>query len=125
VRASTAQELQGLEEIWNIAHLKGDVNTLENLWTDDVVIALPKMPLFGKAQILTMWRSSAPKFSKYETSNIAIREYGDAAVVTGRLRRTRDFGGHVASEDWQFTKVYVRSGSTWRVASYHASESSE
>lgn len=125
VNVPAPREFQRLEETWNTAHLKGDVETLERLWADDIVIAVPKMPLFGKAQLLAMWRSRAPEFSKYETSNIVVREYGDTAVVTGRLRRTRDFGGRIASDDWQFTKVYVRRGSAWRVASYHASESPE
>jgi hypothetical protein len=31
--------------------------------------------------------------------------------------------GKELSDDWQFTKVYIRQGQQWRVVSFHASDS--
>jgi hypothetical protein len=47
--------------------------------------------------------------------------YGDAAVVTGRLKRTRLVDSKEIRDDWRFTKVYVRRTSAWRVVAWHAS----
>lgn len=62
------------------------------------------------------------RFERYETSDLRIRVYGDAAVVTGRLQRRRSTGGTVVDDDWRFTKVYVRREGQWRVVAFHASE---
>ena len=121
--SATGQQLRRLEHVWNVAHIEGDVKALSTLWSEDIVILVPRMPPLRKADVVAMWRSQPTKFSVYETSDITIREFGRTAIVTGRLRRTREFGGRAASEDWQFTKVYVRSHSTWRVVTFHASES--
>jgi ketosteroid isomerase-like protein len=115
-------ELARLEGVWNEAHLRGDLATLERLWADDLDILVPGMPMLSKTDAVEMWRSVPVTFTRYETSDTAFRVYGDAAVVTGRLRRSRDFGGRVAEDDWQFTKVYVRQEGQWLVVSFQASE---
>jgi ketosteroid isomerase-like protein len=63
------------------------------------------------------------KFLRYETSDLHIRVYGDAAVVTGHLLRARTLNGNNVSDDWHFTKVYIRQAHQWRVVSFQASDS--
>jgi ketosteroid isomerase-like protein len=81
------------------------------------------MTVMTKPEALAFARSGRMKFLRYTTSDLRIRVYGDAAVVTGRLQRTRSMNGKEVSDDWQFTKVYVRQGQRWRVVSFHASDS--
>jgi ketosteroid isomerase-like protein len=114
-------ELTRLETVWNEAHLHGDAETLDRLWADDLVITVPNMPVMAKADVLGMWRSGRVKIQRYETSDTRIRVYGDAAVVTGRVKRTRDFNGRTVDDDWRFTKVYVRRAGGWQVVAFHAS----
>jgi uncharacterized protein DUF4440 len=83
---------------------------------------VPKMPVMTKAEALAFARSGRMKFQRYETTGLRIRVYGDSAVVTGRLRRTRTLNGKVVDDDWRYTKVYVRSKGEWRVVAFHASE---
>ena len=118
---SDVEELSRLERVWNEAHLHGDVAALDRLWSDDFLILVPEMPPISKSTAIEMWRGAKPSFTRYETSNTKPRVYGDAAVVTGDLHRTRDFGGRVADERWQFTKVYIRKAGQWKVVSFHAS----
>jgi ketosteroid isomerase-like protein len=122
--ADTA-ELTRLETVWNEAHVGGDAEVLDRLWAEDLEVAVPKMPVMTKAQALAFARSGRMKFHLYETSGVRIRIYGDAAVVTGRLRRERTLNGQVVDDDWRFTKVYVRSKGEWRVVAFHASEASQ
>jgi len=114
-----------LEQLWNDAHLRGEVKALEGLWADDITIIVPRMRRLTKADALEMWRAIPVRFSRYESTDTAVRTFGDTAVVTGRILRVRDFGGRTAEERWQFTKVYRRGSGTWRVVAFHASEAPE
>jgi ketosteroid isomerase-like protein len=119
------RELESLEKVWNEAHEHGDADALEALWADDMEVAVPKMPVLTKADAEKFARSGRMKFLRYQTSDIRIRVYDNAAVVTGRLQRTRSVNGQETSDDWRFTKVYVREAKKWRVVSFHASEAAQ
>jgi ketosteroid isomerase-like protein len=119
---SDTAELQRLEKIWNESHERDDADALNSLWADDMEVAVPKMPVMHKADVLKFARSGRMKFLRYQTSDTRIRLYGDAAVVTGRLQRTRVMNGQELSDDWRFTKTYVRQAGHWSVVSFHASE---
>jgi ketosteroid isomerase-like protein len=114
--------LTQLESLWNDAHLRGDADALDGLWADDLRVFVPRMTPMSKADALAFFRSGRMKFLRYETSEVGVRVYSNTAVVTGRLRRSRERAGQVVEDDWRFTKVYVHTGDAWRVVAYHASE---
>ena len=125
-KGDAAKQLAALETAWNNAHLRSDAAALDRLWADDIVIFVPRMAPMGKAQALAMYTGGTPAtFTCFETSDVRTSVTGDLAVVTGRLQRTRNFTGRVASEDWHFRKVYRRDASGWRVISYQAWEASK
>lgn len=120
-----SEELHRLERVWNEAHLRGDSETLSRLWADDLEVAVPKMPMMKKDELVKFVDSGRMKFQRYETSDLNFRIYGQSAVVTGRLQRKREINGRTVEDDWRFTKVYQRSDGRWRVVSFHASETPE
>jgi ketosteroid isomerase-like protein len=111
-----------LESQWNEAHLQGDAAALDRLWADDLRVVVPRMTPLSKTEALSFFRSGRMKFRRYETSELGVRVYADTAVVSGRVRRSRERAGQMVDDDWRFTKVYVRTEGTWRVVAYHASE---
>jgi ketosteroid isomerase-like protein len=119
--AGDIKELTRLENVWNDAHERGDAKTLDQLWADDLVVTVPDMPVSNKEESLAIWRSGKMKFYRYKTSDLRIRVYGDAAVVTGQLERRRTNNTEVFEDDWRFTKVYVRRGGKWLVVAWHGS----
>lgn len=118
--ADTA-ELTRLENVWNEAHLRGDADALDRLWADDLIVQVTNMRVLTKPEAIGMVRSGHVKFRRYETSNVRIRVYENAAVVTGRLERTRDLNGRNLDDTWRFTKVYIRRAPGWQVVAFHAS----
>lgn len=110
-----------LETAWNEAHVRGDAATLDRLFADDLVVAVPGMRTMSKSDSLGVMASGRMKFDRYESSDTAIRIYDGAAIVTGRIQRTRTVGGRESKDDWLFTKVYVRRAGRWQVVSFHAS----
>lgn len=122
---SDTQVLTQLEATWNDAHLKGDAATLDTLWADDLEVVVPKMKPMSKAQSLAFAQSGRMHFQRYETSDIQVRVYGDAAVVTGRLQRARTIDEKQVADDWRFVKVYARRDGRWHVVLFQASEAAQ
>ena len=115
-------EVTRLEAVWNDAHLRSDASGLDRLWADELVAILPKMTPLSKKDALAFLRSGRMKFLRYESSDVAVRVYGDAAVATGRLLRSRELGGQTTQDNWRFTKVYIRRAGQWHVVAFHASD---
>jgi ketosteroid isomerase-like protein len=119
--SAQTRELLRLENVWNEAHVRGDADALDSLWADDFVATVPSMIPMTKAETIGIWRSGRMKFLRYDTSDLRVRLYGDAAVVTGRVHRIRNLGGRDVDDDWRFTKVYIRRAGKWQVVAWHAS----
>jgi Domain of unknown function (DUF4440) len=85
----------------------------------DLEVAVPRMPVIPKADALRIMRSSRMTFARYQTSGVRIRVYDDAAVVTGRLQRTRVVATREV-DDWRFTKMYVKGQGAWLVVAFQA-----
>ena len=119
--SADSTELSRLEKVWNEAHVRGDAETLDRLWADDLIVTVPNMPVMTKPNALAIAKSGRIKFQRYETSDIGIRVYGEAAVVTGLLERTRSLNGRDIADKWRFTKVYIRRAGKWQVVAWHAS----
>ena len=116
-----AAALARLEAEWNRAHVQGDASTLGRIFSDDLVVVVPGMRPLTKADSLGMFKAGGMKFDHYESSETQARLYGDTAIVTGRIRRTRTISGKTMDDDWRFTKVYLRRAGNWQVVSFHAS----
>ena len=115
------KELMRLEQVWNDAHLRGDVRALDQLWAEDLFVTVPDMPVMNKEESLAIWKAGKMKFDIYRTSDLRIKVYGNSAVVTGQLVRIRDRNSEKFEDDWRFTKVYVRRNGRWQVVVWHGS----
>ena len=115
------QELKRLEKVWNDAYVRADADALEQLCADDLVVTMTDMVVLNKRSSIAILRSGKVKFERYETSDLGIYVYDRAAVVTGRLQRTRSVQGREVNDEWRFTKVYIRRGGKWLVVAWHAS----
>ena len=114
-------ELLRLEDVWNSAYTQGNADPLNGLLSDDLVVTLTDMKVMDKATTLAVIRAGIVKFDRYTTSDVRMRIYHDAAVVTGKLDRTRKVHDLDTEDHWRFTKVYVRQNGKWQVVAWHAS----
>jgi ketosteroid isomerase-like protein len=114
--------LTALESVWNQAHIRGDVQALDRLWAADLVVVVPKMKPMSRAEAMKMTLSAGAWFDRYDSSDLRVRVYGDTALVTGRLVRSRRMTGITVEDVWLFTKVYARTAGEWKVVAFHTSE---
>lgn len=119
--SADVKELSRLEKVWNEAHVRGDADALDRLWAEDLTVTVPNMAVMNKQNAIAIAKSGRIKFKRYETSEIGIRVYSDAAIVTGLLERTRSLNGRDIDDRWRFTKVYIRRAGKWQVVAWHAS----
>ena len=119
--SADVQELKRLEKVWNDAYVRADADALEQLCADDLVVTMTDVVVLNKRSSIAILRSGKVKFERYETSDLGIHVYDRAAVVTGRLQRTRSVQGREVNDEWRFTKVYIRRGGKWLVVAWHAS----
>jgi hypothetical protein len=119
--SSDEVELIRLERVWNDSHVSGDADALDRLWAEDLTVTVPNMQVITKQNAIAIARSGRVKFKRYETSDVRVRLYGDAAVVTGIVERTRVLNGQDVNDKWRFTKMYIRRASKWQVVAWHAS----
>jgi len=119
--SADVQELKRLEKVWNDAYVRADADALEQLCADDLVVTMTDMVVLNKRSSIAILRSGKVKFERYETSDLGTHVYDRAAVVTGRLQRTRSVQGREVNDEWRFTKVYIRRGGKWLVVAWHAS----
>lgn len=120
--ADKSQDFTQLEQVWNEAHVRGDARALDELWADDLIVMVPGMSPMVKSDTLAFARSGRMTFSRYETSNLGIRHFGDVVIVTGKLFRARTLAGAPHEDHWQFMKVYARVKDRWKVVAFSASE---
>ncbi len=118
-------KLLELEKQLNEAHLHGDVDRLKELSADELVVTVQEMPVMDKSMSVRIVQSGRVKFKRYETSEVKVNVFGDAAVVTGRLMRVRERQGKDIEDNWRFTKVYLHRDGKWQVVAWHGSQAAK
>jgi uncharacterized protein (TIGR02246 family) len=114
-------EIRALEAADNQAIFHGDAAAVEKMTSEDHTFITPRGMLLTRAQMLEGVANGAFGNEYREVNDLRIRVYGDAAVVTGRTRLTRQEGGKDYSDAYRFTRVYVRQHGAWRAVAWQAS----
>jgi uncharacterized protein (TIGR02246 family) len=107
------EEVRALEAARNDAIVRGDAATLERMTSDDYTFITLRGELRTKAEIVKGFATGAFKYESREISDLNIRVYGNAAVVTGRSTQKGTENGKDYSGDYWFTRVYVKENGRW------------
>ena len=107
------EEISALETARNQAIVHGDAAALEHMTSDDYTFITLRGELRTKAEIVKGFSSGSFKYSSRDISDLNIRVYGDAAVVTGRASQKGAENGKDYSGDYRFTRVYVKQNGRW------------
>lgn len=121
-REETEQSLLALERKWMDALKLRDASALSQIISDDFMFASPQLAEASGDRAKYFDHALRDlKLTSYELSELKVRLYGRAAVITGRLKQSAT----VAGEDWGglylMTDVWVYRDGAWRVVSRHTS----
>jgi ketosteroid isomerase-like protein len=102
------------------AMVKQDVAALDTLLDEDVTYVHTDGEMQSKDEFIEMIRSRRLIYESIEPSDLHVRVYDAAAIVTGLSQmRVRSATG-VSSFGIRFIETYVRNGSRWLLAAWQA-----
>jgi ketosteroid isomerase-like protein len=107
------QEIRKLEEERNKAILAGDFAALDRMTSEDYTFVTLRGEMRTKSEIVNGFKSGAFKYQSREISDLNVRVYGNAAVVTGRSSQKGAENGKDYSGDYWFTRVYAKQNGRW------------
>jgi ketosteroid isomerase-like protein len=84
-RAATERELRELDRQWAAVAARGDVALFDRLTADDVIATHASGNLVAKADEKKYIATSPERIAAITTDDVAIRLYGDTAVILGRV----------------------------------------
>ena len=109
------QTLMKIERDATAALLKRDVAGFGRFLSDDAVLTSPDGTPQTKSQLLADVKSGDLVIESSEISDMKVRVYGDAAVVTYSTTDKGKYKKQDISGRYRWTDVFVRRGGTWQI----------
>lgn len=100
----------------------GDVDAIEKMLDDELSYCHTTGRCESKAEYLANLRSGRTKYHKIEVVSSRVRNYGNLAILNGRITIDVEAGGQsVQGLKMSYTDVYRRVGNQWRMVAWHSS----
>ena len=119
--STVEQALIKLENDWNDASMKRDVVVLGRILADDYIFTDPDGVMWTKAHDLEMLKSGEDVVTSAVSTDIKVRVYGDAGVVTGHYTAKEQLKGKDISGTYAFTDTWVKRPGGWVCVATHGS----
>lgn len=116
-----AQELHDLLDRFLAGASTNDVEMHDRFWTEDLIYTSSAGQRFGKAEIMAGLTEPPPDDIDppvYSSENVAIRIFGDIAVITFRLVAADPAGNR--SAEFFNTGVFERRDGQWKAFTWQA-----
>ncbi len=107
------EELLKLENEFARAVANNDAHALDGLLADDWVIVDPDGSITDKARFLGVIKSGVLSHELMETTDLRVRLYGNAAVVTGLTATKGKFMGQDFASCERATDIFVKQTDRW------------
>ena len=109
-----ADQIRSMEEKWPAAAIKKDTAPLEEMLADDYTLTTPQGQVIGKSGFIDRVKDGTFVIDSADYSDIKVRVYADAAVVTGRLKLKAKWADTDVSGDYAFTDTFVQHDNHWQ-----------
>ena len=118
--ASTVEQtLMKMEQDALAALLKRDTAAFARIFAEDAVVITPDGSPQTKAQLLAALKSGDLVIESSQISDMKVRAYGDAAVVTYITTDKGKFKAQDISGRYRWTDIFVRRAGTWQIVAGH------
>ena len=104
-----------LDTEYQAAVKKNDAAAMDRLLVDDFVLVTGSGKIYTKSDLLQEARSGRVIYDHQEDTLQKVRVWGDAAVITAKLREKGTENGKPFDHTVWFTDTYVRTAAGWRM----------
>lgn len=112
------QTLEAVSAAWDQALVSNDAEAIGRFMADDWVI-VSERGVTTKERFLAVVASGDLTHETFKGEIISVRQYGDAAVLMGRVRNNGHYKGQPFSADEWTTDVFVKRNGTWLCVHSH------
>ena len=120
-RSEVAQVLRGIEERLARAWVEGDRSFIEQTLADDWSVTDLTGRVLTKAEVLKeAFGSEDRKIASMRIDDIAVRAFGDWAIVTGRTQASGEYQGNAVEVVLRFTDVFAYRDGSWQAVASQA-----
>jgi ketosteroid isomerase-like protein len=113
-KEQTSAQIEKLERSLAKAVTKQDTSTIDGALADDYTITGPTGHCVSKDDYMSALKDGTLKITSLELSNLNVRVYGDAAVITGTMSVNGEMSGNDIGGDYAFTNTFVKTGGKWK-----------
>ena len=106
--------IRKMEQGWAAAAAKKDAGPLDEMLADDYTLTTPQGQLVGKSEFVDRVKDGTFALESADYSELKVRVYSDAAVVTGRLALKGKWGDSDVTGDYAFTDTFIRHDHKWQ-----------
>jgi ketosteroid isomerase-like protein len=114
------KEVLKFEEERNQALLRGDTETLDHMYADELAWTNPSGEILTKAQVLASLKSETQNFFTIKHDDRSLHVYGDTVVLTAHTVSTERYKGNTFNYPRRFTNVYIKRDGRWELIAHHA-----
>lgn len=116
-------EVLQVEKVRADAMVRADIETLDQMTSEDYTHVESTGRLRSKAEFLEALRQGEYRFESFVIDENQVRIIGDAAIVTGSYHNDiRTPAGLMPTKYARHLRVYVRRGGTWQNVAHQATE---
>jgi uncharacterized protein (TIGR02246 family) len=114
------QVFRDLENRISHAVMTKDPAEMNKLFASDYTSIGVSGKIRSRAEVIAAYSSGTLAISTAHTDKIAVRRYGDIAIVVGSITVSGKEGSTDISGQYAFTRVYKRDSSEWLAVSFQA-----
>jgi ketosteroid isomerase-like protein len=118
-------EILKVDEERNQALQKGDVATLDRIYSDDLVYANASGALLTKAQHLAELKGRTLNFRSFKHEDVQVTVHEDTGVLTGISKSVVEYQGSVSSSHRRFLNIFVKKDGRWQCVAHFETNISE
>lgn len=112
------QILKALSAAWDQTLASNDAEAIDRFMADDWVI-VSEHGAMTKEKFLAMVASGDLTHETFKGEIISVRQYGEVAVLSGRVKNSGHYKGRPFSSDEWTTDVFVKRNGTWLCVHSH------
>ena len=107
------EEVTRLNRRWMEAYVRRDTAFLEQYLADDYVSTFPDGTVLDKQGEIESLKSGDIALTEMTPSEMNVRTYDGAAVITGRSTIKANVKGEKVSGEYRFTDVWIKQDNRW------------